>query len=530
MAILLLAAVLRIYGLRWGLPDALHSYSYHPDEFLTVGSAFGSIYANRTFDPGIYTYPSLYIYLSALAMAVGFGYGAPASLGNVYLIARIVTVAMGVGAVAATCWAGRVMFGWAVGLGAALLLAVAPLHVQHSHFATVDVPSTLFVALALGFAGLVARRGDWRDYVLAGAVSGLAAGTKYNAGLVVLSVVAAHSLRVSDARTPAGWGKLAAMAGCAAVAFVISTPGSVLRTERLLGGVLYEVRHAGAGHGLVFAGTGSGFVHTFVSSLWHGMGPALAVFFVLSVVWAIYRRDRQSLVVLAFVLPYYVLISVSQVRFARYALPLYPAAALLVGRMLLDWYSLVVASRARAARAGIAGAAVVLVLLTLACTVRLDALFASDPRGEAVRWIRTSISEASRVGVFAVPWYYSPPIMKNIGLGTLPQRQEAARNGPYELVVFSDCEEPGCWWTDGPAPEWVIVSAEETIDAQRLMGARGLTDAQRAEVDRILGDLKTVREHYRRVKVFGGTDPWWMALPHDMRYPASSIKVYRRAG
>ncbi len=79
---------------------------------------------------------------------------------TVYLIPRIVTVLMGVGSVAATYWAGAVLFAPAVGVIAALILCIAPLHVQHSHFATVDVPSTLFVALALGYTGLVMKRGS----------------------------------------------------------------------------------------------------------------------------------------------------------------------------------------------------------------------------------------------------------------------------------------------------------------------------------------------------------------------------------
>ncbi len=40
LAVIVLAAALRVYGLRWGLPDSLHSYSYHPDEFLTVTTVY----------------------------------------------------------------------------------------------------------------------------------------------------------------------------------------------------------------------------------------------------------------------------------------------------------------------------------------------------------------------------------------------------------------------------------------------------------------------------------------------------------
>ena len=54
--------------------------------------------------------------------------------------------------------------------------------------------------------------------------------------------------------------------------------------------------------------------------------PALAILFVGAAVYGVYRLDRRALTILAFALPYYALISISQVRFARYSLPLFPAA------------------------------------------------------------------------------------------------------------------------------------------------------------------------------------------------------------
>lgn len=529
LLLILVAAALRIYGLRWGLPGSLHAYSYHPDEFLTVNAAFGRVYVGHSLDPGIYTYPSLFIYLSALAMAVGFGYGAGPELASIYFAARVVTVLVGVGAVAVTWWAGRLLFGRAAGLIAALILCIAPLHVQHSHFATVDVPSTLFVAAAIGFAGLVMARGSWRDYVLAGAMAGLAAGTKYNAGLVLLAPVAASFLRSNAERRGIGPAKLAAMVACAAAAFVLSTPGSVLRTSEFLGGLLYEMRHAASGHGLVFAGTGNGFVYTFASSLWHGLGAPLAVVVLIAIVWAIVRRDRGAIVLLAFVVPYYALISLSQVRFARYALPLYPAVAIIVGWAAIDIYSRLRASSRRWPALAWALACVVVVAATLCYTVALDSLFGrTDPRDRAARWILAHVPMGSRIGVVDVPWFYSPPLSKTLGYGTLQHREEAAFDAPYDLVVFLRCYERGCWWTEGTPPEWVVLSSYEAEDALRLRNARGLTTQQREEVDRTLSDLDLVEKHYRPVVEYGGPARycmWGASLPHDMSYVSPRIRI-----
>ena len=157
--ILAAAAALRFWGLKWGLPNSAHAYSYHPDEFLTIGAA-GIVLCS--FFPRFYNYPSLYIYLAAVAMAFGSVYGLAPDLAGAYLCARVVTALMGIGAVAVVYWAGNKLWGSAPedspgfeipdylpGLLAGLVLCIAPLHVQHSHFATVDVPSTLFVAACL---------------------------------------------------------------------------------------------------------------------------------------------------------------------------------------------------------------------------------------------------------------------------------------------------------------------------------------------------------------------------------------------
>lgn len=526
VGVVALAVALRFYGLRWGLPGSLHSYSYHPDEFLTLGAAFGAVYLGRSLNPGLFNYPSLYIYAAALAIAVALGYGMEPDGASIYLCARVVTAAMGVAAVAITYWAGRALFGVAAGLVGALILCVAPLHVQHSHFATVDVPSTFFVAAALGFAGMVLKRGAWRDYVLGGAIAGLAAGTKYNAGFVILAVIAAHFMREKPGWGALRSGRLWTAFACAAAAFLVSTPGAVLYAPSFLYGLTYEMRHAATGHGLVFAGTGSGFVYTFASSLWYGLGPGLAMLFAAAVVWAIARRDRAALVVLAFALPYYALVSVSQVRFARYALPLLPTAALLTGWLAHDVWLRLSRWSVPTSRWVWAAACALAVAQALVNAVTLDRLFtAPDPRDQAARWISAHVREGASVGVVEVPWFYSPPLARNLGFGTLDQRREAAGDTPYELIIFDDCAAQGEWFSDGDPPRWVVLSDFETSDAERLRGSLDLLSADdRSRVIRILRDVELIRKHYTERARFG--DVLEKRVPHDMRYVSPVITIY----
>lgn len=533
IAILVLAAALRFWGLRWGLPDALHSYSYHPDEFLTIGAA-GLVLTS--FFPRFYNYPSLYLYLTALVIAFASGYGLAHDTGALYLCGRVIAASMGIGAVVAVYWAGRSLAPdrtgnvapntQAIALVAALILCISPIHVQHSHFATVDVPSTLFVALCLGFAGRVLSRGSWRDYLLCGVMAGLASGTKYNAALVVLSLIAAHFLGCSGRN--AGLRRLLGALGCVVGAFIVSTPASVLRTRDFLYGLTYEMHHAAQGHGLVFAGTGNGFLFTFTSSLWYGLGPALAILFVAAAIYGLLRMDRRAMVLLAFVLPYYALISLSQVRFARYALPMYPAAALLTAWMAVDLWKRF-HKRIRWAWAGLMGVALA---GTLLYTIALDRLFVQQPpQDRAARWVFANIPKGSRVGTVEVPWFYSPPYSKEIGLGALPQREQTVTRAPYKLIV-SETYGYRMPWMYYHAVDWFVMSDYETEDARRLKQEKGLLRADRALVWWLNAVVDTVRDYRLRgrfgsdLSAFGIPFGSTQSLPHDMRYPAPTIWIY----
>jgi len=518
--VMALAAWLRFYGITWGLPSGLHNYSYHPDEFLTVTAAFLTIYAGRSLNPRFYNYPSLYLYLSALALAVAFGYGVDATLSSAYLIPRVLTALMGVGAVVATYWAGIALFSWEAGAVAALLLAVAPLHVQHSHFATVDVPSTLWVALALGCAGLVLKRGDWRSYLLGGVMSGLAAGTKYNAGLVILAVIAAHFLRGGRVRDC----KPFACVGCALGAFALSTPGSLLWPGQFLYGFTYELRHAAQGHGLVFAGTGNGLFYT-MSNLRYALSLPVVVFAVVALVMAARLRCKPVAVLAAFALPYVVLIATSQVKFARYLMPLAPALALVVGWFFVRSIRVARGSGSISRICVWIGLVVLALVWSVVDTAGILGHFAGpDPRDDAARWVFRNVPKGSRIGVIDVPWFYSPPLSANLGAGVLEQRRDAARNAPYQIVIFSDSHKPGAWFTDGTPPRWVIVSDFETSDALRLAGNTSLTAAQDAEARRIRADLDLLNSNYTRRASFGRSGR--QRYPHDMRYPSPAIDIY----
>ena len=107
-------------------------------------------------------------------------------------MARAASGFLGALAVPLTAIAGARLFeDKRVGFIAGALLAVAFLPVHYGHFALNDAPTLAPLALSLvGVAGIY-RTGRMREYVIAGVGLGLAIATKYQAGIVVVTIVAA---------------------------------------------------------------------------------------------------------------------------------------------------------------------------------------------------------------------------------------------------------------------------------------------------------------------------------------------------
>jgi 4-amino-4-deoxy-L-arabinose transferase-like glycosyltransferase len=519
----LLAAValaLRFYGIDWGLPDKTHFYTYHPDEFLTVGSVF-RVLSNKTFDPGFYNYPSLCVYVSAALAGILRLVMPSTGTPGLYLAARAASALMGAGSVMAVYWAGKRAFGEGVGFVSALIICFAPIHVQHSHFATVDVSCTLFVALALGFALRAGSGGRMWDFVLCGVMSGLAGATKYNAGLVVLALPAAYIVLDRKARPSWLW-PVIGVAG-AAVASVIAMPSMVLRFPEVVGALRYEAAHTSTGHGLVFLGTGNGFLYTLRSSLWYGFGPVV-ILAILGVLAGLWYRDKRIIILLAFAVPYIALISVSQVRFARYALPVFPALVLITGWRIVGVWTLLTERRRVAVRVAFVGVVALVGIVQVVWSLVLVSQFTGvDPRDSALKWIRATVPAGESIAVIDIPWFYSPPFSPEIG-GTLAHRERGMAKSPNPLLILIRMLPPKV-----PIYGFACVSSFEIEDALRLqaIGVDGGNEARRVlEAYGLVARWYTPsmvfqRGSRRRIHALGLS-----GLPHDMRYTSPIITIY----
>ena len=234
VAVLAVALALRLWGVRSGLPwiyNVDEGDHFVPEALRMLGGNLEPVTAGGTPYLGN---PSAFTYLLAAVYKVWFGglgaagrvyrSGNPAEL---WVIARVVSAALGTLAVWLLYLAGAKLFDRATGLLAAAAMAVAFLPVFYSKLALNDVPALLGVCLSLWGAAGALRDGRRRDYALAGVGLGLAAATKYTGGIVVIALLAAGLVRGrSD-----GWGRPAvwtALAGALALAtFVALDPYSL---------------------------------------------------------------------------------------------------------------------------------------------------------------------------------------------------------------------------------------------------------------------------------------------------------------
>jgi Dolichyl-phosphate-mannose-protein mannosyltransferase len=330
LALVLAAALgLRLWGVKQGMP-----YAYNADENAHfVPGAIGLF--GHGWNPHYFVNPPAYTYLLHVVFDVWFGGRAGVSKAlatnptEVFVVARVTAAAVGTLAVWLVYLAGARLFGRAVGLLAAALLAVSFLPVFYSHLALNDVPTLAPIALSLwGTAGIL-RSGRVRDYLIAGVGLGLACATKYTGGIVLLPLLTAAGVQFAAPGGPGRALRGTVLAGIVAVAaFVVANPYAVLDFAAFRDGLQHQADAAEDVAGKLGLTQTSGHLYYLWTFTW-GLGwvPLVAAVAGLAVLGF---EDRRALLVLGPAPVAYVLFMGTQERFfGRWLLPIFPIACLL---------------------------------------------------------------------------------------------------------------------------------------------------------------------------------------------------------
>jgi Dolichyl-phosphate-mannose-protein mannosyltransferase len=395
-AILALSLTLNLWGIWFGLPD-----SWHPDELVSRSVAMARQF---TLIPSSYLYGSMHYYLMLAVIVPTYLVTELLSLPvdmqktAVYLAARALSAVMGSGCVIMTYLVGRSLFNQQAALVAALLLAISIGLVNLSHFATVDVPMLFWMMAAYLMSARVLNGGYARDYLLAGAFAGMAAGTKYVGGMALVALVAAYLLREGN-RYP----KHLVVAIIAAVGtfILVNLPAVLFASCAFFEGFIIDNAYnttTGADPGEVLG-------ILVVQGLLRALGMPIAVIAAFALTYAVIaamnkRCVRETVFLFSTLLPYSLLISNIHYGTIRHVLPMIPPLFILIGKTITD---LVGRSAPHGPRRWFGyGMFAVAVLVSALQMLSAELQFTFDGRNLAATWIMQHAAPGSTV---EVTWY-----------------------------------------------------------------------------------------------------------------------------
>ena len=334
-AVSLLGIGLRLWGINFGLP-----YLYHPDEPVKVEVAQG-ILKTGSLDIHYFRKPPFYSYLNALAyfpyLAVRHLVGDAISIQSLeppvmealatgftpqpstFLLGRLLSALFGSLCIPMVYLLTQRLFAdTAAALLAAGLVALSPGLIPHSRYMTPDSMVVFFCLLTVYTSIAVYRRGSSMDYALAGAAGALAASAKYDAVLVLVAPVAAHILS-GGFRAGLRNTKIWICVASALVTFVVLNPVAVFSFREFYLGASQEAAHYAEGHLGMEGGAPLWYVGYFVST--EGL---IALLGVIGLIAGCLKRSKESILLAAFPVVFFVFISSFAVRNDRTAIPITP--------------------------------------------------------------------------------------------------------------------------------------------------------------------------------------------------------------
>lgn len=401
VAVTALALAVRVVGNRFGLPDR-----YHPDEDMLIRIAT-TMASGGDLNPHFFHWGGGHFYVTALVLRGAEALGWPQSEADAYFVARTLSGVMGAATVLLTMLVARQLYrNRTITFLTGLIFSLTMLHVRSSHYATVDVPGTFWLALALWLFVVAMHQPRTRLLLLiaAGLASGLATGTKYHLGIIV-PVLAGGAWMASartEARSSLEW--LGVLAG-AALGFLLSNPYAVLDYPAFSSGVRELLTHYDRPEMHPRNHSDNNWIF-FIRTL---AGGESGVFFLLAgvlgaVILLAEERRTEMLLLAGFPIASFVYLGSKNASFVRNLMPLvvFMAVAAAVGmerlmRSSARWH--------QAARIAVVAGLTIGMVMELTRVVQFDRLLQGpDTRALASQWLSQHLAPGDVVAVEREAW------------------------------------------------------------------------------------------------------------------------------
>ncbi len=525
---IVIGLLMRLAGIDWGMP-----YAYHPDERLLV--ARGIHFLSGDLNPHLFLYPSLQMYLLALLNLPIFLFGwisgawhslreftalYPQHLEIFYIPGRLLTVLFSVLAIYGLYRLARLMFDHKTGLLAALFLTLLPAVVMHSYFVTTDIPTLPFLIFAFYYMARITRSAEKKNYLLAALFVGLAAGIKYNAGLMIALIPLAHLLR-NEWKLKTLYNKWLLLAlPLAPLIFLCTSPYVLLDIKCFIHDFKLQLQNQAGGLGLASVGIGNCHLY-YLTHVWRALGGGF--FWILSLsslcfavvkIFNSRERAKERILLMAWIALYGSLIGFSNICLMRYFLPLSPFICLLTADATISWLS-ILRSRGRVIWQGLVKGAIIacLAYLALYSFTLARQIQKKDARTEAKQWIEKHIPEGATIGSMISP------------VGLRGRDDPPLEEGRYIIHQSNDLND-----LLNKSPEYIMLSSYDYLDLLRIGARDTLWAPQYYSLEALMGG-KTA---YQLLKVFD-QQPQWLGhrflgkYPlHDMMYCFPTIELYQK--
>ncbi|OGO04524.1 MAG: hypothetical protein A2Y73_01580 [Chloroflexi bacterium RBG_13_56_8] len=447
--ILLGALFFRLYDISWD-----RGYLFHPDErqILIVVDELSFpwppdwsllLTPESPWNPSFFAYGSLPIYLLRIcASLAGKWNPALATLESSYMVGRVLSAFFDVGTIYLLYRLGRKLYDRRTGLLAAGFLSLTVLHIQLSHFYTVDTLLAFFTVLVVLLAVDMIKQPSMGRGMLMGVAWGVALATKVSAAPLLVTVYLAWFLGILAPTEPLEsrgneWGRIAlwgrAILGCgltglvAAMTFLLFEPYALIDLPTFLVDVLHEGFMA---RGVVdlpytrqFIGTAPYLYPIWQTMVWSMGIPlgltgfaaavAAAAHAVVLMVRAQWERASALWMPVSWVLTYFALIGSFHAKFLRYMTPLIPFLCLWAAWLLWRLYK--AAGEISRLRRALAIALLVVVCLGtgLYAVSYLNVYTQEHPWIQATAWLCENVPAGSRILV--EHWDDPLPLLQGTG-------------------------------------------------------------------------------------------------------------------
>jgi hypothetical protein len=336
--ILLFAAVVRFWGIGFGLPNT----NCRPDEEQIVDIVKSPLH---NYHPEGFNYPSLYKYINLCFYGLYYIFGlftgkyklladfineiVITNYSALYLIDRCLSASFGVATIFICYKATARLFDRKTALISAFYLGFAYLHVRDSHFGTVDVPMVFFIMCSMFYIIKAYQENSMRSYILAGIFAGLAASTKYAGVLLVVPMFIVNSFDISVDKGEdkafvypfSSAKKMLFFIILFTAAFLLGTPYALLDCKHFLNDCIETISRFIHGEGVIL---GRGWWYHLRFSLPLGMGFSLFYASLAGILILVKMEFKKALILCSFPLAYYAVIGQGYGVFLRYVIPLIP--------------------------------------------------------------------------------------------------------------------------------------------------------------------------------------------------------------